>query len=125
MSDSRPSQTPEGEAMTWGAIAGLLVGLAAFQAARAHDPLIYPAFFQIALLARSAAPRLAVWRLPHVPALVGAVLVGVIVAVVASMLFFKLFGDFAQRAERRAVRHGERREMERRRRKERRGFDVH
>jgi hypothetical protein len=122
---SQPTQTPEGEAVTWGAIIGLMAGLAAFQAARAHAPIIYPAFFQIAVLARNAVPRLAVWRLPQAPALVGAVLVGVTVAVVASILFFKLFGDFAQRVERRAARHGKRREVERRRRKERRGFDVH
>jgi RsiW-degrading membrane proteinase PrsW (M82 family) len=124
VSDSRPSQTPEGEAVTWGAIAGLIVGLVTFQAARAHVPLIFPAFFQIALLARNAAPRLAAWRLPQTPALLGAVLVGLIVVVVASILFFKLFGDFAQRVERRAARHGERREMERRRRKERQDFEV-
>ena len=68
---------------------------------------------------------MALWRLPQAPALVGAVLVGLIVAVVASILFFKLFGDFAQRGERRAARHGERREREHRRRKGRRDFEVH
>lgn len=121
---SRQPQTPEGEAVTWGAIAGLIAGLAAFQAARAHAPLVYPAFFQIALLARNAAPRLAFWRLPQAPALLGAVLVGLVVAVAAMILFFAFFGDFAQRVERRAAQHGERREAARRRRKERRDFEV-
>lgn len=124
MSASQPPQTPEGEAVTWGAIAGLIAGLAAFQAIRTHVPLVYPASFQIALLARNAAPHLAFWRLPQAPALVGAVLVGVIVAVAAMVLFFAFFGDFTRRVERRAAWHGQRRETERRRRKERRDFEV-
>lgn len=124
MNDSRPSQTPEGEAVTWGAIIGLMAGLAVFWAVQHRAWGLYPIFRQIALLGFAAAPRWAFWRLPQAPALLGALLVGLVVAVVAMVLFFAFFGDFAQRVERRAARHGERREAARRRRKERRDFEV-
>jgi hypothetical protein len=124
MSDPGKTQTPEGEAVTWGAIAALLAGLLTFWAVRYHVWLFYPFFRQIVIWGLSVAPHWAIWRMPRAPEICGAAAVAFIVFVPACVLCFLLFGDFAQRVERRAARHGEQRELMRRRRKERRDFDV-